>query len=79
MKRTKEEIIVHVLESCLTGSSKTAIVYRSHLNFMTVNSYLNPLIKAEFIALIEGPPRKYKITDKGKELLGRLKEVHEFF
>lgn len=77
MKRTKEEIIVHVLESCLTGSSKTAIFYRSNLNFMTVNSYLNPLIKAGFIALIEGPPRKYKITDKGKEILKNLKEAHE--
>lgn len=79
MKRTKEEILVSVLEICLIDANKTAIVYRSNLNFVKTNLYLESLIKKGFIAVIEGPPRMYKTTDKGKELLSRLKELHEIF
>ena len=79
MKRTKEEIIVKVLESCLNGPGRTAIVYGCNLNFNTVKPYINSLIKGGYIIAVEGPPRRYETTDKGKELLNRLKEVHEFF
>ena len=77
MKRTKEQIIVAVLETCLLGASKTIVVYKSNLNFRTVNPYLEALTKRGFIAVIEGPPRKYQITDRGKELLSGLQEIHK--
>lgn len=76
MKRTKEEITVNVLESCLNGPGRTAIVYRCNLNFKTVKPYINSLTKGGYIIEIGGPPRSYKITDKGKALLNRFKEVH---
>ncbi|MFB3765786.1 MAG: winged helix-turn-helix domain-containing protein [Methanotrichaceae archaeon] len=77
MRRTKEEIIVRILETCLVGANKTVIVYKSNLNFATVVPYLDSLLKNGFIASIEGPIRKYETTDRGKELLSGLKEIHK--
>ena len=79
MKRTKEQIITSVLETCLTGANKTVIVYKSNLNFRTVIPYLESLTKRGFISIIEGSPKTYKTTDRGKELLGGLKEINELF
>ncbi len=77
MRRTKEEIIVRILETCLIGANKTVIVYKSNLNFATVVPYLDSLIKNGFISLTEEPIRKYTTTNKGKKLLGGLKEINE--
>ncbi len=76
MRRTKGEVIVKILETCLTGSNKTVIVYQSNLNFKTIVPYIDSLMKNELITTMDG---KYKTTDKGKKLLARLKEVHELF
>ena len=77
MRRTKEEIIVSILETCLTGANKTIIVYKSNLNFATIVPYLDSLIKNGFITTIEGAHTKYETTDKGKDLLSGLREIHE--
>jgi predicted transcriptional regulator len=75
MRRTKEEIIASILKICLSGSSKTVVVYQSNLNFKTVDPYLNSLMKNGLVAAMDG---KYKTTDKGKELLATIKDAHEF-
>lgn len=69
MRRTKDEILTRVLETCLNDSNKTVIVYKSNLIFATVVPYLDSLLNNGFIAMIEGPTRKYRTTAKGKELL----------
>ena len=74
MKRTTEEIIAQVLETCLNGSCKTAIVYQNNLNFMKGDLYLDSLMKTGFIAAVDG---KYTTTDKGKELLALINDTHE--
>ncbi len=74
MRRSKGEVIANVLEICLAGSSKTHVVYGTNLNFLTVIPYLDSLTKNGFIAVMDG---NYKTTDKGKELLGKIKEAHE--
>ncbi|VVB64628.1 Winged helix-turn-helix [uncultured archaeon] len=79
MKRTKEQIIASVLETCLIGANKTVIVYKSNLNFRTAIPYIDSLTKRGFIDIIEGPTRMYKTTDRGKELLSGLKEIHDLF
>ncbi len=75
MKRTKEEIVVKILETCLMESSKTHIVYKSNLNFSIAAQYLDILTNNGLIAAIDG---KYKTTEKGKEILATIKKVHEF-
>ena len=77
MRRTKEEILVCILETCLTGANKTIIVYKSNLNFATIVPYLDSLIKNGFITTKEGAHTKYETTDKGKNLLSGLREIHE--
>jgi len=77
MKRTKNQIIESVLEACLIGANKTVVVYQSNLNFRTAVPYLESLTKRGFLIIIEGSPRKYKTTDRGKKLLSGLKEIHE--
>lgn len=79
MIRTKEEILIRVLEICLSDANKTAIVYNSNLNFARTNLYLESLINGGFIAVIEGSHRMYKTTDEGKDLLSRLRKIHEIF
>ncbi len=76
MRRTKEEVIINVLEACLAGSNKTTVVHRCNLNFNTVTPYLEILMKNKLIELIDDNSVKYKITDKGKEFLAMLKEIH---
>lgn len=76
MRRSRRDIIGNVLEVCLLDASKTRIVYSSSLNFRTVNPCLNSLTERGFIATKDG---KYRTTDKGRELLAVIKEVHEFF
>jgi len=39
MKRSKEAIITKVLEVCIYGASKTAVVYQANPNFHTVIIY----------------------------------------
>lgn len=79
MRRTKEEIIVTILETCLIGANKTIIVYKSNLNFATVVPYLDSLLKNGFITMIQDTHIKYRTTNKGKELLSGLKEIHKLF
>ncbi|MFB3766271.1 MAG: winged helix-turn-helix domain-containing protein [Methanotrichaceae archaeon] len=79
MSRSKGEIIANILEICLTVSSKTVIVNGSHLNFRTLNPYLDSLVEHGFIAVIEGDPLKYETTDKGKELLAVIRKTNELF
>ena len=75
----KGEIIVKILEVCQLGASKTVLVYGSHLNSRTVAPYLDSLMKCGLIAIVDGNPRKYLTTDKGKELLALTEKAQEFF
>jgi len=77
MYRTKEENLIKVLETCLTDVNKTTIVSKNHFNFKTATFYLDSLVKNEFIIVLEGPPNKYRITNKGIKLLKTLEEIHE--
>ncbi len=53
----------------MPGASKTRVVYQANLNFLTVNPYLNNLIKNECIeAVHEGSRVVYKTTPKGMDL-----------
>jgi len=77
MKRNREEIICDILGICLNGSNKTRIVYQANLNFKTVNSYLETLIKDGMISVAANRKKIYTTTDKGRETLSRGKETEE--
>ncbi len=75
MKRSKEAIITKVLEICIDGATKTAIVYQANLNFHTVVTYINLLIEKEMLEVVDSRPINYKTTSNGIKLVEELKSI----
>lgn len=74
-KRSKNKIISEILDICLEGANKTRIVYQVNLNFRTVNSYLDMLIKNSMIEVSGDAKKIYRTTEKGKELRSNYDRV----
>ena len=72
MRRSKIDIIVDVLEVTKNGVNKTAIVYKTNLNFMLADKYLLLLEKQ---GLLEKKLDKYFTSEKGKIFLGKAKDL----
>lgn len=72
-KRSSDVIISQILEVCIDGASKTRIVYKSNLNFRTVNPYIDLLIKRRLIETIQDNCKLYKTTKEGIELMKSFK------
>ena len=75
MKRSKEAIITKVLEICIDGASKTAIVYQANLNFHTVATYINLLIGKGLLEEVDSRPITYKTTSNGIKLMEELESI----
>jgi len=78
-KRYKDQILRQILEACAggMGASKTQIVYKSGLNFLTILPYMELLSRCGLVVRIEGEIPVYRITDKGEEALGYLRRLEE--
>ena len=76
-KRSKNRIISEILNVCLEGANKTRIVYQVNLNFRTVNTYLDLLIKNSMIEVTAAATKTYKTTERGKELLSSYERVKD--
>ena len=76
VRRDKLEIISTILNVCIDGANKTKIVYQANLNFKSVSSYLDALIKNGLIDVNETSPGTiYKTTEKGLKLIRDFEEV----
>ncbi len=76
-KRCREFIACEILEICVKGSNKTAIVYKANLNFRTLLLYVDPLVNNGLLNVTDGPSAIYTTTDKGCELLKRYRHLVE--
>jgi len=76
MKRNRNEIISEILHICITGASKTRVVYQANLNFRTVDPYLQILIKNDLLKVNKGRHILYETTEKGKSLMETINQVH---
>ncbi len=74
-KRSKDQIILKILETCQKSASKTGIVYGAGLNFNTVKPYLSLLTKKGMLETVEGSPTLYRITPKGLEALVHIRAL----
>lgn len=72
MRRSRIDIIIDVLEVAVMGVNKTAVVYKTNLNFKLADKYLGLLQKQGFV---ENRVKKYKTTEKGKLFLAKAKEL----
>jgi len=72
MRRSRIDIVVDVLEVTKNGVNKTAIVYKTNLNFRLADKYLLHLEKQ---GLLEKKSDKYFTSDKGKIFLVKAKDL----
>jgi len=70
-------IISQILDICVSGASKTKIVYQANLNFRTVNPYIDLLTKNGMINIRDGPNTLYETTEKGMDLLDSYKRIQD--
>jgi len=79
-RRSEVEIICDILETCLDGTAKTSVVYRTNLNFTRLNKYVNMLLGMRYISLSvvcgggNGSEMKivYSTTEQGKSFLANF-------
>ncbi len=72
MRRSRIDIIIDVLEVAAIGVNKTAVVYKTNLNFKLAEKYLELLQKQ---GLVENRVNKYLTTNKGKIFLEKAREL----
>jgi predicted transcriptional regulator len=76
-RRTNDLIVSQILKICMPGASKTRVVYKANMNFLTAKSYLDNLIKNECIEAVPNGSRIiYKTTPKGMDLKERFEQYH---
>ncbi|MCX9011926.1 MAG: hypothetical protein OIN66_12480 [Candidatus Methanoperedens sp.] len=78
-KRSRWELIYDVLRvtSEEKDAKKTRIMQRAYLDWRNFKKYFELLLEKGFIVKCNSPPDGYKITEKGLELLERLRNVDE--
>ena len=82
MKRTRLDIIEDILSAILNNRGEikpTRLMYKSNLSFNQMGTYMEYLIKKDFLRKIEKNKRIYiSITEKGCHFANKLKDIKEF-
>jgi predicted transcriptional regulator len=78
-ERTRWEIILDILKITKEEKKvkKTRIMQRANLDWRNFKKYLDYLQTDGFITKCNPDPDRYELTEKGKNLLHKLKEVAE--
>jgi len=78
-KRDSFSITMSILLHAAKGIGKTQLVYRTNLNFGTMDRYLCFLMKNGFVSsyILDGS-KHYRTTEKGISFLDELKKIEEF-
>ncbi|MBO8180249.1 MAG: hypothetical protein H0Z19_07195 [Archaeoglobus sp.] len=75
MKRSRMEIIFEIMKNVDAGvSTKTRLMYASNLDWRSFSKYISFLEEEGFVVCTND---SYRLTDKGKLLLQKMKEVAE--
>lgn len=72
VKRDRVQIMISILNTCISGANKTRIVYQANLNFRTVNPYLHLLEKSNLLTVTNSGTITYTTTPKGEEFIDKL-------
>ncbi len=81
-KRDWSAISIDILESALTPSSKTRLMYKSNLNYARFKKYFQSFLKKGLIEQINhshGKTKIYMTSERGKILLEALKKAESIF
>ncbi|MGB9959762.1 MAG: winged helix-turn-helix domain-containing protein [Candidatus Bathyarchaeales archaeon] len=73
------QILVDILNLSIKGAKATHLMYRANLSYSTLRRYLSTALKQNLIIKVRNNEGAtvYYITEKGKLLLERLKEVKQ--
>ena len=81
-KRTQDEILYEILLTILNRSGKikrTQLMTKANLSYKLMRTYLEDLIKKDYIDLVNRNDKQYLIiTDKGRDFLDNLIKVKSF-
>jgi predicted transcriptional regulator len=72
MKRNDLQIQAELLDIARSGSKKTRLVYQGNLNFRIIMPYLERMIDAGLMILLDG---LYYTTEKGHKWVEAFKEL----
>lgn len=77
--RSRWEIIMDLLKVTKEEkrAKKTRIMQRAYLDYRNFQRYFDYLLEEGFIVKINADSESFGLTEKGNELLNRLKEVNE--
>ncbi|MEM2779697.1 MAG: winged helix-turn-helix domain-containing protein [Candidatus Bathyarchaeia archaeon] len=76
-RRGEIQILTDILALSLKGVKTTHLMYKANLSYSTLHRYLNVALKRDLIKKICNDDGSviYCITEKGKLLLERLKDI----
>lgn len=77
-RRSRLDIIAGILDAAVEETVKTRIMNKTSVNFIQFKEYLQYLLEAGLIESRKGKKKTtYRITERGKLLLQRFKEIEE--
>ena len=76
-RRGEVQILMDILNTSLNGVKVTHLMYRANLSYSTLRKYLFAALDKGLISNVRNSDGSvvYRTTEKGRLLLGKLKEV----
>jgi predicted transcriptional regulator len=76
-RRGEVQILTDILSTCLNGVKVTRLMYQANLSYSTLRKYLFTALDKGLISNARDSNGfvVYRTTEKGKQLLNKLKEV----
>lgn len=76
-RRNEVQILMDILSISLNGVKATHLMYRANLSYSTFRKYLSLALDRGLISNVRGSDGSvfYQTTEKGRVLLGKLREV----
>ena len=71
------EITINILEQAKNGINKTRLVYRTNLNFLLIQRYIDFLQEKNLIEVTNDPHMVYRTTQRGMELLEEFSKIKQ--
>jgi predicted transcriptional regulator len=76
-RRSSMEIMVNILEEARNGINKTRLVYRTNLNFIVVQKYINFLSDKGLIRTDQRPNLVFVTTERGGQFLDEFAKLRD--
>jgi predicted transcriptional regulator len=76
-RRNAMEVAANILEEARLGINKTRLVYRTNLNHLLIQRYIDVLIDKNLLEVVPNPHPIYRTTPKGIGLLNEFSKISQ--